>query len=130
MNRLRGDRGDIVLGWLTKLTLTLAVLGVVLFDGVALVQAQFTTSDAASTAARAAAGQYKATPDVQKAYDAAYAAVAESGDTVGTTDFRVAPDGSVTLSVTREARTLLLQKVGPLRRFASVTSTGTGRPPT
>ncbi len=126
---MTGERGDIVLGWLTKLALTLAVLGVLSFDGVAVVQATFATADEASTAAREAAAAYRATPDVQKAYDAAYATVVDSGDTIGTQDFAVARDGGVTLSVTREANTLLLQKVGPLRRFATITSTGTGRPP-
>ena len=119
-----------MLGWLTKLALVLSVLGVVLFDGAALVQAEFSTADAASTAAREAAAAYRATPAVQAAYDAAFASVAERGDTVGTEDFRVAPDGTVTLTLHHHATTLLLEKVGPLRRFTTVTVTGTGRPPT
>lgn len=134
MNRLRGDRGDdrgdIVLGWLTKLTVTLALAGVVLFDGVSLVAARFQAADAAGAAARAAAEQYRDSKDVQQAYDAAYAEVAAQGDTVGTQDFRVGADGSVDLSVTREASTLVLEKIAPLRRFTVVTAGGSGRPAT
>lgn len=128
MNRVGGDRGDIVLGWLTRLTVTLAVLGLVLFDGVSLVAARFQAADAAGLAARAAAEEFRASKDVQKAYDAAYAEVAEDGDTVGTQDFSVAPDGTVSLSVTRVASTLVLEKVAPLRRYTEATATGSGRP--
>lgn len=128
MNRLQGDRGDIVLGWLTRLTVTLAVLGVLLFDGVSLVAARFQAADAAGLAARAAAEEYRASRDVQRAYDAAYAEVADEGDSVGTTDFAVAADGTVSLTVTRVASTLVVEKVGPLRRYADATATGSGRP--
>ncbi len=121
-----GDRGDIVLGWLTRLALTLAVLGLVVFDGVALVAATFQTEDAATSAARAAAESFRSSHDVQKAYDAAYAEVADSGDSVGTKDFRVAADGRVTLSVTRTAHTLVLRKIGPLEHFATRTATASG----
>ncbi|MCW2778983.1 MAG: hypothetical protein JWN17_2708 [Frankiales bacterium] len=121
------DRGDIVLGWLTRLSLALGVLGVLVFDGVALGAAHFEAADAASTAARAAAEEYRGSHDVQKSYDAAYAAVRDSGDTVGTTDFVVAPDGSVTLSVTRTAHTLVMKEVGPLRRYTVTTAKGSGR---
>ena len=51
--RERGDRGDIVLGWLTKLAVVLGVLGVIAFDGIAVVQAHFQASDRATTAASA-----------------------------------------------------------------------------
>ena len=67
---------------------------------------------------------------MQKAYDAAYATALPQGDTIGTTDFRVAPDGSVTLSLTRTASTLVLEKIGPLKEYAQATAEGTGRPPT
>src|SRR5438552_3888444 len=55
------DRGDIVLGWLTKLIVVLGVLGLLGFDAISLVQSRFQASDRATTAASAAADSYKAT---------------------------------------------------------------------
>lgn len=127
MKRLRGDRGDVVLGWLTRVVVVLGVLGVLGFDGISLAQARFQAADRATTAASAAADAYKATHDVQKAYDAAYATTT-GGDTIETNTFQVAPDGTVTLRLHHEAVTLLVQHIGPLRHWADAVETGEGRP--
>lgn len=124
-----GDRGDIVLGWLLRLAVGLGLVGVLAFDGISLVTARFQTADAAASAARAAADAYHSSHSVQGAYDAAYAQVASADETVGTRDFRIGPDGSVTLTVTRIAHTLVLHTLGPLRGWARVTATGSGAPP-
>lgn len=125
---MRGDRGDIVLGWLTRLTVGLALMGLVLFDVVALSLVRFQGSEAADDAARAAAASWKATPDIQKAYDAALLAV-EPGDTLPVESFRPSPDGSFELQLRRTAATLLVEKIPPLRELATATVSGTGRPP-
>lgn len=122
-----GDRGDIVLGWLTKLVVTLAVLGVIGFDAISLVSTRFQTEDHAQSAARAASETYKSGKDLQAAYDAAVAEVVEHGDTVDATTFAIAPDGAVTLTLQALAPTMLLEKVGPLRDWAQVETTVTGR---
>ncbi len=126
--RPHGDRGDIILGWLTKLTLVLAVLGVLGYDGVSLGVAQFAVADDASTAARAAANAYRGAPDAQAAYDAAYAEVAESGETIDAATFRVAADGNVTLTVHRPVATLLVHRVPPLRSWTTASSTASAVP--
>lgn len=122
------DRGDIILGWLTKLVLVLSVLGVLGFDAISLVQARFKASDRATTAAGAAAAEYATSKDVQKAYNAAFATTVDN-DTIETQTFTVAPDGTVTLVLHHEATTLLLQRVGPLRKYADATGEGRARPP-
>lgn len=122
-----GDRGDIVLGWLTKLVVTLAVLGVLGFDGISLVSTRFQAEDHAQTAARTASAAYRSTPDLQAAYDAAVAEVAPHGDTIDPTSFSVGTDGATTLTLRRTAATMLLEKVGPLRDWAQVETTVTGR---
>ena len=76
---LSGDRGDIVLGWLTKLTVALAVVGLVGFDAVALGATRFQAEDHAQTAARVAVESWATDKNLQKAYDAALAAVAADG---------------------------------------------------
>lgn len=127
--RIDGDRGDIVLGWLTKVTATLAVLGVIGFDAISLGAAQFQAEDHAQTAARAAAESYRADKDVQRAYDAALAEVAEDGDTLDAEAFTVGTDGAVTLRLRREVPTLLVDRIPPVRDWATVTRTVTGAPP-
>ena len=129
VTRARGDRGDIVLGWLTKLTVVLAVLGVVGFDAVALGVGRLQAEDRAQEAARAAVRTWKDTSDVQRAYEAALAEVGVE-DTIDPTSFSVAPDGAVTLTVRHTSPTLVVEKVEPVRDWATSSATVTGRPAT
>ena len=125
--RVHGDRGDIVLGWLTKLAVVLGVLGVIAFDGIAIAQAHFQAADRATTAAAAAADEYKASHDLQKAYNAAFATI-NGDDTIETKTFQVADDGTVTLRLHHIATTLVIRHVGPLKHYADAVETGEGRP--
>lgn len=122
------DRGDIVLGWLTKLVAALAVLGVVGFDLIALGSARFQAEDHAQSAVRAANESYRSSKDLQAAYDAALAEVVEHGDTIDAQSFTVGPDGRITLTLRRTAPTVLIEKVAPLRDWAQVESTVSARP--
>ena len=129
---VRGDRGDIVLGWLTRLTVALAVLGVIGFDLVALGVGRLQAEDHAQAAARAAAKSWSSTQDLQTSYEAALAQVAEDAGpsaTVLPEGFAVATDGAVTLTVEHTAATLLVEKIGPARSWATSRTTVTGRPP-
>lgn len=124
------EAGAIVLGWLTKLAATLALLGLLAFDGISLVKATFTAADDASSAANVAAAAYADTKDAQEAYDAAVASVAAQAETIDPKSFSVdTANGHVTLKVTQEATTVWLHKVGPLKKYAFVTQQGEGAPP-
>jgi len=123
----RQERGDIVLGWLTKLALALGVLGLLAFDGIALAQARFQASDRATTAASAAADDYRSSHDLQKAYNAAFATLS-GGDTIETKTFTVAPDGTVTLRLHHEATTLIVSRIGAVKGWADAVESGSGRP--
>lgn len=125
---MSSDRGDIVLGWLTKLVATLAVLGVLGFDLLSLATARFQAEDHAQSAVRAASSAYRSTPSVQAAYDAAVAEVAPQGDTVDAASFQVGPDGRVTLTLHRTAATMLVDKVGALRGWTEVATTVSAAP--
>jgi cytoskeletal protein RodZ len=124
-----GDRGDIVLGWLTRLVVVLAVVGVLGFDAVALGVGRLKAEDRAQAAARAAAQSWRQDEDVQVAYEAALATTERLEDAIPPASFTVGPDGAVTLTVEHTATTLLLEKVGPLRDWATSAATATGRPP-
>lgn len=122
------DSGSIVIGWLTKLAATIALFGLLAFDGIALATATFNATDHANTAASTAAEVYKSTRDLQAAYNAALLEVVEDNETVEATTFRVGPDGHVTLRLHREAATVWMQRIGPLKKFVDVKATGEGSP--
>ena len=133
MGDMQGDRGhtergDIVLGWLTKLVLVISVLGVIGFDVISLGQARFQAADRAQIAATAAASSYASAKDVQKAYDAAFATLTGT-DTIETKTFTVRPDGTVELRLHHTGTTLLVEKIGPLKKYAEAVATGKGKPP-
>ncbi len=122
------DRGDIVLGWLTKLVVILSVLGVIGFDLISLASTRFQAEDHAQSAARAAAGAYDGPATLQTSYEAALAAVVDHGDTIDPQSFSVLADGTVTLTLRRGAPTLLVEKVAPLRGYADVQRTVSAAP--
>ena len=124
------DSGSIVLGWLTKLVLSLAVLGLLAYDGMSLVTANFSAADHATVAAMAASDAYRSSHDVQVAYDAAVAAVAGEGDTIDTKTFVVTPDAHVTLVLHRTASSLWMHRIGVLKKYSRVTQDGEGAQPT
>jgi hypothetical protein len=125
------ERGDIVLGWLTKVTVVLAVLGVFAFDAISLAVGRLQTEDRGNNAARAAVTAYAGTQDVQHAYETALARIAESEptDTVDPATFSVAQDGTVTLTIEHTAPTMLVDRIGPLRDLATFRVTVSNSPP-
>lgn len=127
---LAAERGDIVLGWLTKLIVALAIIGVVVFDSMAVVVARVSAEDDANTAAMAASDTWVAQRgehNLQLAYNAAAAAVAGKDETVLTNGFTIDPDGTVHLRLTKHATTLVMYRVGPLKKYTWVTVSGQGK---
>ena len=124
---MTSDRGDIVLGWLTKLIVVLSLVGLLVFDLVSLAANQLQAEDQAQAAARAAIENYSDSHDLQAAYDAALAQVVPDGDSIDAPTFAFSSDGTVTLTLRRTAPTLLLHKVAGLRDYAEVERTVTGR---
>jgi hypothetical protein len=123
------DAGSIVLGWLTKLVLLFAMLGVLLFDGIAIAVNNMTAQDEANMAAQAAADTYKATHDLQAAYSAAVAAVADKNEKVLTRSFVIAADGSVHLVLRRETTTLVMHHIGALQKYERAEASGEAAAP-
>jgi len=122
------DRGDIVLGWLTKVSLVLALLGVVGFDGLSLVQARVSVVDTAEHAAVAARDSWQDTHNVQLAYAEAQSVAAKSGGTVPAQEMVIEPDGTVRLVVHKTARTFVLRHLSKLNTVTNVTGHGRAQP--
>ncbi len=109
----RRDRGDIVLGWLVRVTVGLAVLGLAVFDGLSIGSSRLAVQDTGVSAARVAARAWDEGHDVQRAYAAATAAAREDDphNEVPPASFRITADGGISLLVRREAPTVVVHRV-------------------
>ena len=96
------ERGDIVLGWLTRVVVTLAIIALIAFDGIAIVTARLGVTDDAQSAAEAAnAAWNEHHGDAQVAYDAAAAYAEQHGEECPVKDFSVSANGLVRLRLFR-----------------------------
>jgi hypothetical protein len=127
--RLTSDRGDVLMGWLVKISLVLGILGIGLFDAISIGSTSVTIADQGSDAARQASEVWQGSKDLQKTYDAAVEAARADNphNAVATKDFLVDPDGTVHLTVTRTAATIVVRRIGPIRAWAQVHHTAEGR---
>ncbi len=125
------DSGGIVLGWLTKIVVVAAIVGLVGFDAMAVFAGRMGIIDQGEAAARAASDSWKQHADVQDAYDAASKTASDANldNTIDPKSFRVDDDGTVHLRVEREVTTLLLHRIGRLREWATVGEEVTGKAP-
>lgn len=123
------DSGSMVIGWLVKLAAVLMIVGIIGFDGISLAVCHLNSQDDANSAASAAAEVWQQSHSVQQAFNAAVES-AGSNDTVIPKTFVIDNDGTVHLSLTRHATTLLMYRVGPLKKYTTVTAQGEASPPT
>ena len=131
MDTLHRDSGSIVIGWLTKLAVVLAVVGVALFDVVSVTAAGIGAEDDANSAASAAGFEWHNTHNVQSAYDAAVESLPSDSESIPVKSFVIDSAGTVRLVVHRVTRTMLVQHIGPLeKRFGVVTAHGEAEQPT
>lgn len=123
------DRGGIVLGWLTKVTIVLAVIGIALFDAISIGSTAATVSDQGSYAARDASSVWDQTKDLQKTYDAAVASATlqDPQNVLKPKGFSVDPDGTVHLVIGRQAPTLVLFRWERTKKWAYVERPAEGR---
>ena len=127
--RLHSDDGGVVIGWLTRVVVTFAIIGVVLFDAISIGTTSTSIADQGSTAAQEASGVWNNTHDIQQAYDAAVASAgaADARNEVSTTRFTVDPDGTVHLVIKRTAPTLVVQRWSRTAGWARVHSSAEGK---
>ena len=120
--RLSDDSGGIVLGWITRIAVVIGVAGLGLFDAISTGSTAATVSDQGSIAAMQASEAWQATKSVQKAYDAAVASALEQNpdDVVATKDFLIDEDGTVHLTVSRTATTLIVYRIGAIKSWADI----------
>jgi len=121
------DRGDIILGWLTRIVIGIAVVGVVLFDGLSIGVAHVSAADDANTAALSASHAWADHHDMTAALQAAQATAAEHEESVVPASLHVLTDGTVELKVQRNATTLVVRHIHALRSWITITAAGSGK---
>lgn len=126
--RLRDERG-FVIGAVTKLVIFLVLLGLVLYEGGAVIWARLSAQDMADTAATTAVTSYRDNRDVRLAETAALAVVEERDPDARMTSFEVHNDGSVTVAVRKRADTLVIEYIGFLEGLTVARGTATIEPP-
>lgn len=120
-----GQSGGIISHWLLQLTIFLLVLGFVGYEAIATAVAAVGVQDAAQEVATTGAEGYRDSGmQLSAARMAASRAAAERG--VELLDVSVQSDALV-VTVREQARTLLIHKIGPLRKTTVRTATSQAR---
>ena len=116
------ERGGIVIGWLLKLVISIAIAGLVAFEGGAIVVAKVQADGTANDVANEAATVYARGANADAAEKAALAEANHAG--VKLTAFSVASDGrSISVTVQKKARTLFLHRIESTRSWTEARST-------
>jgi hypothetical protein len=122
---VRSDRGDIVLGWLTRVVVVLAVVALLGFDGVQVGLSTVQLQDQANQAATAGRDAYAQHHDMAAALKAADAKAKEDNlqNTVVKGSFLVERDGAVSVKLTRPIHTVVAHYL-PITSLKTATSGG------
>jgi hypothetical protein len=119
------DAGSIVIGWLTRIVVVMAIIGLVAFDAMAIAQGHVSASDEADEVAQDAHNTWSDTHDVDKAYATADGEVKARGDRIPKGGFTIEPKtGYVTVKVQHSVDTLLAKHFGFSRAWATMVGVG------
>jgi uncharacterized membrane protein len=131
LDRLRhaqtGAVGMMIMVWLAVVVL----LGIAAIDAGSIAFTKFRLADVASTASTAAANAFRTNPNTVTACQAAEASIAAEDASA-----RLAKKGcivnaqtrTVTITVRKEAKTIIASHLGPTKKFTKVSATETNGP--
>lgn len=117
------DVGSIVVGWLTRLTLVLGLLGLVGFEVMSIAVTRVSMQDYGQEAAQEAISTFQESHDASRAFLAAVTVAEGHGAHISRKSFVLTPDGSVSFVISTTATTLVLYRVDPLADLAKVRTT-------
>jgi len=124
------DGGGIVIGWLVRLAVITTLVAIVAFDAISVGISRLNGTDDANTVALAAATAWQQTHNFQQAVDAAQEAVPDAHESLVRNSVSIEPNGTVHLELRRQARTLVMYRIGPLRPYTFAVVKGESGPPT
>jgi hypothetical protein len=117
-----GDSGFLVLGWLARIVITIAIVGTVLFDSLVMIRGHVHVENTTQAAADAATSSYAANHDYAAARAAAVQAADVGQETLPPNGFTIV-GGSVVVTLDGQVDTLILGHLPGLRQFATPTAT-------
>ncbi len=112
-----------VRGLILQAVLAMTVLALAINDGGQIVTAQVRAESVARAAARAGADTWYRIHQVDRTKTDATAAAAKIDPTATVTDVDIGTDGTVTVRVEKQANTLVVDRVGFLKQFATQVAT-------
>lgn len=120
----RPDEGGIVTGWITRLALVFAVVGVFAYDSLAVLTARLSIEDEGASTVQTASDTWIQTHNEQQAYASAInaAQVWNPDNMIAGRSFSVSREGQVSLVLERPVETLVAKHVPPIRRWLVVRS--------
>jgi hypothetical protein len=125
-----GESGAV--GWLIVMWLVVvAVIGVTAIDAGSIAFTKFRLADVASSASTQAANSFKASKNVEAACQAASASIAADDASAKLANKGCVVNvqtGTVTITVRKEAKTILAGRLGFAKHFTKVTATETNGP--
>lgn len=121
------DHGTVIVGFFAKIAVTLTLFAIVCFDAVSVGVTKIGVEDTARNAARAGSEAWVQSKDVNRAFKAAADYAEDHGATISRKSFVVDRNGKVTVTVSKEATTLLLFRTKKTAEWTKVTATGSGR---
>jgi hypothetical protein len=121
------DHGDVILGWLMRVLITFSLVAAIGFDALSIGVAHVSARDDANTAAVAASEAWLSNGgNAQQTLAAAEQAISQHGETLVAGSLLVSTNGTAQLQVRREAGTVLVCRLGPLKSWADVVVKGHG----
>jgi hypothetical protein len=105
-----GERGDVITSWLLRLVVTMAVLGLLTYEALAIVVTGVALDDSAREVARAARDEYRGARSLDRATTIAGAVAGTHGAQVTS----VTEDGdALVIDLQKSAPTLVVHHLGP-----------------
>ena len=124
---MRNERGSVIVGYFTKIAVVIGIFAIFAFDAVAVGVARIGVEDIARDAASAGAESWESSHNTTAAYRAALDEAERHGATIADKSFSIARDGAVTLTVEKEATTLVLYRNEKTSGWTQVSATATRR---
>lgn len=118
-----GEAG-LVISWLVRLVVVLVAAGLLLVEVAGVLIARLSAADTAAKAAQEAGFAYRSSADLQRATQAAQEKVESEGAVFDGLTLDPAAR-TATVSVHKEAKTLVVQHIPPLREYATAAATET-----
>jgi hypothetical protein len=120
---LLAEESGYVRGLILQAALAMTILAISINDGGQIVSAQVRAESVARVAARAGADTWYRIHQVDRAKAEATLAAAKVDPTATVTDVDIGTDGTVTVRVEKQANTLVVDRVGFLKQFATQVAT-------